>query len=1097
MKVDCSAGAAKAPEDKYGAPALGSAATEAALHAALGAATTEAALHTATHPHGAVFHAARAAHLAQLGARQLDGNAGGGRFGIEGIWRDAVPEHEHDAGEGLVWRVDHRGEESLVEESKLGRHVRMSQENHAAAASQIASYASKLGARGTFARFAHAAAAALRVRDGKSEKHVLDIHTGANVDVEGAHAVDDKSGLPTHVVMMERAFADFAGSRMDKEEKDGGAFTAALLQDLAAEELRSPQSRSDGHRAALLGAPAAEIARHHAALPRGSAAAAVTTVCAPRVAATAPLRAFAAAVCARAAELAAESVPFDSLRAAGVSPGPAMAVAKACATSEGKRAHAKPGTVAAGWRVGTVSDAIAALVGVEPKSVAPALARFYAADAEVARRAVHAVASALADPCDAAAATAAIVCPLASAAAAAGAAGSTSAQVTARANANAVERCALAASTLATATCGVSRVDAHAAHRYAACATTSVASLPCSETCTAALSALPVHCGAIVPRADHGFAPGAQHGAACEAALHAAQAGCDAAADGACADLLEAAPPSLLRHVAAKHADGHIQYLHFAEQSARGVMPSSMCRHGTVHHVDLRGNNLMGSVPDCAWSGGQALGNGNLYLSRNLLSGTIGKLGAGHRNVHVNHNKLAGDLGAALTDAHSLRTLQAGRNRFTGTLDALKGKESVRHVHVEGNRLSDTVDSPVAAVLASLPELQSYEISNNRFASHAAAAALGSSGSAAERVDHVALGAAQVAGLSRSVHVVTHLRVPISHICPMCGDAGQEANCGAVPQCRKHPDVLANVPEDLRGSMSELMPKIAPEIVNHGDAVDVVETMQCSLKHEAERFMARGNVPGKITAVRVERTVPLGGTSTVLSFTLDASSPEAAAAAMRGLRSLRHVVADAAEFPVPAHCAPGDHSRARVGVLHDVEVRMGCPPGLLGSRCQYACRTRWQRFDHRVLPESYDTSHMSARNNHVNEMNRLGSSHVSNRRNTVAELGASVRAVPVRKLLELESADMVVVADAFPDRSAAAINNPADHADLGEHSVHDLDEEQGHFPAHMKHAIRFREQVLATTHFFHGGDHTKQHKMSMITNGCSAGAYTRPLFSST
>ena len=759
--------------------------------------------------------------------------------------------------------------------------------------------------------------------------------------------------------MMERAFADFAASPMDKEERDGAAFTEALLGELAAEELRSPMSRSAGHRAALLGAPAAEITRHHATLPRGSPAAAVAAICAPRVAAAAPLRAFAAAVCARAAELAAEAEPFGSLRATGVAPEPAMIVADACMTSEGKRAHAKPGAVAAGWRVGTVSDAVAALVGVDPKSVAPALARFYAADAEVARRAVHAVDSALADPCAAAAATAAVVCPLASAAdaTAAGAAESMPARVAARASA--VERCAMAASTLATATCGAGRVDVHAAESYAACAATAVASLPCAKTCTAALSALPVHCGAIVPRADHGFAPGAQHSAACEAALHAAQAGCSAAADSVCADLLEAAPPSLLGHVAAKHADGHIQYLHFAEQSARGVLPSSMCRHGTVHHVDLRGNNLMGSVPECVWSGDQALGNGNLYLSRNLLSGTIGKLGAGHRNVHVNHNRLTGDLGAALVDAHSLRTLQASRNRFTGTMDALKGKGSVRHVHVEGNRLSDTVDSPVAAVLASLPELQSYEISNNRFASHAAAAAaaLRGSGSAAKRVDHVALGAAKAAGISRSVHVVTHLRVPIAHICPMCGDAGQEANCGAVPQCRKHPDVLAKVPGDMHGPMSALMPRIAPEIVNHGDAVDVVETMQCALKHEAERFMARGNVAGEITTVRVERTVPLGGSSTVLSFTLDASSPEAAAAALRGLRSLRHVAADAAEFPVPAHCAPGDHTRARVGLLQDVEVRMGCPPGLLGSRCQYACRTRWQRFDHRVLPESYATPH--------------------------------------------------------------------------------------------------------------------------------------------
>ena len=163
ITIDCSAEAVKNSESEVttNTPALGAAATEAALHGA-------------AHPHGAVFHAARAAHWAQLGARQLDVTAGGGRFGLEAIWRDAVPDHDHDAGEGLVWRVDHRGEDSLVEESRLGRHVRMSQDNHAAAASQIASHASKLGARGAFARFAHAGAAALRVRDGKSEHPVTD-----------------------------------------------------------------------------------------------------------------------------------------------------------------------------------------------------------------------------------------------------------------------------------------------------------------------------------------------------------------------------------------------------------------------------------------------------------------------------------------------------------------------------------------------------------------------------------------------------------------------------------------------------------------------------------------------------------------------------------------------------------------------------------------------------------------------------------------------------------------------------------------------------------------------------------------------------------
>jgi hypothetical protein len=87
----------------------------------------------------------------------------------------------------------------------------MSQENHAAAASQIASATSKLGARAVFARFSHAASAALRVRHANNSE-LLPPREGES--------------LPVHVTTMERAFSDFAGARMDQEEKDGAAFTA-------------------------------------------------------------------------------------------------------------------------------------------------------------------------------------------------------------------------------------------------------------------------------------------------------------------------------------------------------------------------------------------------------------------------------------------------------------------------------------------------------------------------------------------------------------------------------------------------------------------------------------------------------------------------------------------------------------------------------------------------------------------------------------------------------------------------------------------------------------------------------------------------------
>jgi len=1039
----------------------------------LGAAETEHTLHDVIQPHGAVFHAAQDAYLARLGARRVEPDAFD--FGLEGIYKDALPDSDHDAGDGLVRTEDRDGMETLEQESHLGRHIRMMQQNYAAATSQIAARASQLGARGAFVRFAHAVAAALATREGKGEKVVMNTRTGENINAHSA-----KTALPTHMMMMiATAVSEFAASPMDKKEKDGGAFTAALLHDLASDEMGAPNKRTTSHRSALLGATAATISRHHAAAARGTPAAAVASICTPSVAAIYPLRALADAICRRATEVAAAENSSFSRNTAAVAE-----VAAACFKSKNKRANADPGSFAMGWKIRTVSDALAELVGVGSKAVVPTLARFLSSDSKLAYHAVHAINSALADPCEAAAATAAVVCPVASAVAAFTSTSPSPSEVAAQAHA--VERCALAASTLASAACSAistasTKVHSLAAKSYAACAEAAIASLPCSKQCTVALSKLPEHCGAIVPRAEHGFSPSKHIGVACDDALHVAQAYCGAGdldteetqevnnSNRMCAGLLEAMPSTIMSRVAARHDKGHIQYLHWHDQSARGVLAKSMCKHATVHHVDLRGNNLIGTVPDCVWSGEGALGNGNVYLSRNLLSGTIGKLSKGHRNVHVNHNRLSGDLGAALADAHSLKALSAGGNTFTGTLNSLKGKKNLRHLHVEGNALTDSVEAPVAAVLASIPELQSYEISGNRFASHAAAnaASVAALGSEAVCVDHVAAGALGGGNaLSRSVHIAVHLRVPIDHICPMCGDAGQEANCGAVAECRKHPSILANLPENLKnGPVEHLIPQIAPEINHNDEAVDVVEVMQCALKHEAARAVDRSKVRGSISDVRIERTVPLSGSrSTVLSFSIDATTSGAAAAALNGLRTLRHVTGG--EFPLPAHCIPGEQHRARVGVLHDIEVRMGCPPGLHGSRCQYSCRTRWERFDHRILPESDETARSDAAHPNLHGNGHAASASAtpasdhhdsSSGRNTVSALGTTVHPA-IRKLL-----------------TAAEVEEDSD-ADN-----HD------HFPPHMKHSNAFRDDVLARTHFFHGGDHSKQHKMSMILNGCSVG----------
>ena len=86
-------------------------------------------------------------------------------------------------------------------------------------------------------------------------------------------------------------------------------------------------------------------------------------------------------------------------------------------------------------------------------------------------------------------------------------------------------------------------------------------------------------------------------------------------------------------------------------------MPESVCAVPEgASAVDLRGNNLMGTVPACVWRGeGRP---GRILLARNRLSGTVGALGAHHRRVHVNNNALTGELGAAQLGA--AQDLEAG-----------------------------------------------------------------------------------------------------------------------------------------------------------------------------------------------------------------------------------------------------------------------------------------------------------------------------------------------------------------------------------------------------------------------------------------------------
>ena len=66
-------------------------------------------------------------------------------------------------------------------------------------------------------------------------------------------------------------------------------------------------------------------------------------------------------------------------------------------------------------------------------------------------------------------------------------------------------------------------------------------------------------------------------------------------------------------------------------------------------------------------------------------------------------------------------SLNAADNDFHGGLEFLKHTPDMRHLDVSNNKLSDTASRPVHEHIAAAPELRSYDISGNAFASLGAA----------------------------------------------------------------------------------------------------------------------------------------------------------------------------------------------------------------------------------------------------------------------------------------------------------------------------------------------------------------------------------------
>ena len=468
------------------------------------------------------------------------------------------------------------------------------------------------------------------------------------------------------------------------------------------------------------------------------------------------------------------------------------------------------------------------------------------------------------------------------------------------------------------------------------CVAKTADALSCSTACGDAVAKVSRNCGGFVLRGEHGDHESLSS-EACSDAVRGAQSSC-AGSDGRdemCMSLLEAVPAeehASIHADAADNARAHIQHRQatlWREQHARGVLPTKhVCQGGG--HLDLRDNVLVGSVPACAWS--LEAGRGSLLLSRNMLSGEVGKLGAHVTTVHANENRFTGSLDKAFSEARDLEIFDVAHNRLSGdlgaALDAARSNSvpvyspededddsthepeysaplsNLRVLHVEGNELTDSESRPVVhAVLSKMHSLRSYDISGNKF--HLQSRVPPAQG-------HVA------------VHAVLHIDADTRHLCPGVPVEGFAHNCG---------EMLAEVDKSNLGAVDCAVRSVA----------------ESALPDDGERFAI---------ALRRERVMPFKTEGTIISYTIQVTRSESTTS--RGTKQtvaevvahVRDAVAklseskDALKVAAKAGGCPIDRAAFLSAFpVREVDARLGCAPGLHGKSCRYACMGRWERHD--------------------------------------------------------------------------------------------------------------------------------------------------------
>ncbi|XP_052200036.1 receptor protein kinase-like protein ZAR1 [Diospyros lotus] len=145
-----------------------------------------------------------------------------------------------------------------------------------------------------------------------------------------------------------------------------------------------------------------------------------------------------------------------------------------------------------------------------------------------------------------------------------------------------------------------------------------------------------------------------------------------------------------------------------------GFLSSSLGDLSQLRHVNLRNNNLFGSLPVGLF---QAEGLQSLVLFGNSLSGPvhseIGKLKF-LQNVDLSYNFFNGSIPTSLLQCKRLRTLDLGQNNFTGSLPDGFGASlvSLEKLDLSFNKFS----GPIPSDVGNLSNLQgTVDLSHNLF----------------------------------------------------------------------------------------------------------------------------------------------------------------------------------------------------------------------------------------------------------------------------------------------------------------------------------------------------------------------------------------------